>query len=624
MCQWTTDSQRLILEHFDMICSSPSDIYHFALPISPSLSWLHQYYSTEFSQEFRVVKGVSAGWGTCFRTVLPDSPPMVLKCWKDTIAVGLYSGSIIILNAITGVQVAILSGHIGWVGSLVFSPDGTSLVSGSSDRTIKLWDMQTGGVVKTFLGHTGQVSSVSMSADCTTIASGSEDKTIRLWGTQTGECYHIITQKDPVEYVCFFPLDPKHLISISGHKIWQSDISGQQIAPMCDGKSTTFSLDGIQFVVCNGSVVEVKSCNSKEIIARFHIAREQFQCCCFSPDNRVIAVGTAETIYIWDITGSDPHLLETFAGQNGPIISLAFSSPTFLISASLDKSVKFLQIGTSSADQVPANPKSAPPTSAPVRSITLQAKDGIAISSHSDGVVRIWDILTGLCKASFQSLAKNPHQMVTQLTDGRLISVWYTDKKICIWDTEKGELLRTVAVVGAPGNDDEEDGDEEDGDGDGRCEVKDLRISGDGSTVFCLDRCFIQSWSIGTGEVVGKVKFESPLVSTSPFLTIDGLRTWVYFPFVESTKGWDFGILGSSPIELSSTSKNGPHLDFVGGIRREKSFLPGIHDTVTERVVFQLPGRLTRPSDVQWDGQYLVAGYDSGEVLILECKYREL
>jgi WD40 repeat protein len=55
---------------------------------------------------------------------------------------------------------------------LAFSSDGTSLVSGSDDCTVKLWDVQTGGTVKTFFGHTELVLSVSISADYTIIASG--------------------------------------------------------------------------------------------------------------------------------------------------------------------------------------------------------------------------------------------------------------------------------------------------------------------------------------------------------------------------------------------------------------------------------------------------------------------
>jgi hypothetical protein len=45
-----------------------------------------------------------------------------------------------------------------------------------------------------------------------------------------------------------------------------------------------------------------------------------------------------------------------------------------------------------------------------------------------------------------------------------------------------------------------------------------------------------------------------------------------------------------------------------------------IKDTVTGKVVLQLNGRYAKPFDVQWDGQYLVAGYESGEVMILDLK----
>jgi len=545
-----------------------------------------------------VVKGVSSGWGACFRTVLLDSEPGTLACWKDTVAVGLHSCSIITLNAITGGQVAILSGHSHNVTSLAFSPDGALLVSGSWDCTVKLWDMQTGGVVKTFRSRQ-QIISVSISADCTTIASGGGNS-IFLWDVQTGENHHMIMQEYRMDYVCFYPLDPKHLISISNGKIWQWDISGQKIAPESDGSCIAFSLDGAQFVVCSGSGVEVQRSDSKEIVATFSIPNDRISCCCFSPDNQAIAVAAGITVYIWDITSTDPHLLETFIGHSMDILSLAFSSPSSLITISRDNSVKFWQIETLSTDLVPADPKSPPLASAPVKSITLQAKSGIAISSHSDGMVRIWDILAGLCRSSFQTPAKDSHWMDTHLTNNGLISVWFKDKKIYIWDTEKGGLLRTMLSP--------------------RGRAEDLRISGDGSTVFCMYLQSIWAWSLWTGEIVGKAWVDLDLQQDAT-LTIDGLRTWVWPPTKRPIQGWDFGTPGSSPVKLSETSQNRPCMDFVGGARKWRSFLPGVQDSVSRRVVFQLPERLARCSDAQWDGQYLVAGYSSGEVLILECNH---
>ena len=545
-----------------------------------------------------MVGGLSIGWGTCFRTVLLDNDPLAFACWKDTIAVGLEYNDIITLNAVTGSKIAVLSGHTGWVESLTFSPDGTSLVSGSDDTTVKLWDMQTGGVVKTFQGHTNLVQSVSISPNGTTIVSGSDDKTIRLWDIQTGECHCIIQQESSVGLVCFFSLDHQHFISISGGKVQEWNIGGHRIPPEYDGSHAAFSFNGTKLILCNGAAIQVQSSDSRAIVAKFLTENAEIHSCCFSPDGRLVAIAAGYTAYVWDITNSEPCLIETFIGHADIITSLVFFSPTSLISASWDQSVKFWQICTSPISPDVTDPKSIPHTS-PIKSIALQARDGVAISSDSDGVVKIWDLSTGLCKASFQTPAKGPCLRDAQLIDNRLILVWYTAEKIHIWDVEKGELLQTVD---APWD-----------------TVWDLRISGDGSKVFCggwnTEENFIHAWYIWTGEVMGEVILGSTRYLDT--LTIDNSRVWVYSS--RGIEGWDFGVPDSSSIKEYTEPLKRPHLDFICGIRRERSYLPGIVDTITGKVVFQPSSRYARPNDTQWDGQYLVAGYVTGEVLILDC-----
>jgi WD40 repeat protein len=171
------------------------------------------------------------------------------------------SGAIIILNVITGGRIAVLSGHTMTVRSLTFLLDGTSLVSGSCDTTLKLWDIQTGGVVRTFHGHTNWVLSISVSSDCTTIASGSEDQTIRLWDIQTGECHHVMQQQGFVDHVSFSPTDPQHLISVSGVVVQWWDVNGHQVGPTYLGSHAAFSLDGTQFVLCGLVIATV--CDSE-------------------------------------------------------------------------------------------------------------------------------------------------------------------------------------------------------------------------------------------------------------------------------------------------------------------------------------------------------------------------
>ena len=519
-----------------------------------------------------------------------DNKALGLAYWKDIIAIGTLSQDIIIFNAITGCQDAILSGHTDWVNSVTFLSGGVSLASGSSDRTVKLWDMQTGGVAKTFYGHTSSVFSVSVSIDCTTIASGSGDKTIRLWNIQAGECYCVIEQQEWVRWVCFSPIDPQYLISGSGHNIWKWNINDHQMDPMYEGFYAAFSSDGTQIVSCQGAAIIVQKSDSGAIVAKFPIADSNPDRCCFSPDNRLIAAAADETIYVWDITGSDPHIIETFVGQTYGIRSLIFSSPSSLISSSNYKSIKFWQIGASPADSTIASPNSIPLTLSPVKSITLQAKYNITISRHLDGVVSTWDISTGLCKASFQTPAGTYDQSDVQLINGRLILVWWVDKKIYIWDVEKGE---TVHMLDAPWGD-----------------VGDIRISGDGSKVFCQCSESIQALSMWTGEIVDGVGIE--FFGSTRALTVDGSRVWIHPPGLR-LQGWDFGITGSPPIQLPNT----PPLYF-NDTKTWDTRLHRIEDAVTGRVVLQLSGRFANPNCSQWDGRYLVAGYWSGEILILD------
>ena len=80
-----------------------------------------------------------------------------------------------------------LRGHDSLVNSVAFSPDGSKIISGSNDETIRVWDASTGiEMLPPFRGHDGRVNSVTFSPDGTKIISGSHDRTIRVWDASTG------------------------------------------------------------------------------------------------------------------------------------------------------------------------------------------------------------------------------------------------------------------------------------------------------------------------------------------------------------------------------------------------------------------------------------------------------
>lgn len=97
-----------------------------------------------------------------------------------------HSYDLRLLDAVTGKVLRTLKGHTNLPDGIAFHPDRKTLVSGSWDRTIKLWNVATGKVIRTLTGHTNDVVSIEVSHDGKTIVSGSDDGTVRLWDFATG------------------------------------------------------------------------------------------------------------------------------------------------------------------------------------------------------------------------------------------------------------------------------------------------------------------------------------------------------------------------------------------------------------------------------------------------------
>ena len=93
----------------------------------------------------------------------------------------------------TGACKQTLSGHTGAVYSAVFSGDGSSVLTASFDKTAKIWDCSTGTCKQTLSGHTGAITSAAFSGDGSSVLTASYDETAKIWDCSTGACKHTLS-----------------------------------------------------------------------------------------------------------------------------------------------------------------------------------------------------------------------------------------------------------------------------------------------------------------------------------------------------------------------------------------------------------------------------------------------
>jgi WD40 repeat protein len=90
-------------------------------------------------------------------------------------------------NLETGEEQLTLSGHSSWVQAVAVTADGKRVISGSNDNTVKVWNLETGEEQLTLSGHSGYVLAVAVTADGKRVISGSNDNTVKVWNLETGE-----------------------------------------------------------------------------------------------------------------------------------------------------------------------------------------------------------------------------------------------------------------------------------------------------------------------------------------------------------------------------------------------------------------------------------------------------
>jgi WD40 repeat protein len=271
-----------------------------------------------------------------------------------TIVTGSDDKTIKLWSLATGEEIRTLKKHSNWVWTLAISPDGKTLASGSADHTIKLWNLATGEEILTLKGHSSGVTSVAFSPDGATLASGSLDKTIKLWNLQTGQ--EIRTLEGHVKEVDSIAFSPDGKILASGGwdkkiKLWNLT-TGKEIRTL-EGHSDSilavaFSPDGMQ--IASGSkdkTIKLWNLVTGEAISTFKGHDDKVNSVAYlpSPDGMTLVSGSNDnTIKLWNI--STGQVIRTLKGDSGYIYAIAISpdGKTIASGGSADNIIKIWRI----------------------------------------------------------------------------------------------------------------------------------------------------------------------------------------------------------------------------------------------------------------------------------------
>jgi len=243
-----------------------------------------------------------------------------------------------------------MRGHTDGVGGVAFFNDGHRVVTGSRDKTLRIWNAQRGMLLgEPLQGHQESVLSVAVSPDDRRVASGGQDNIVIIWDVERKQIVFKLKHKESVNCVCFSP-DGKRLASGSNDgtaAIWDTMTGSVLTALVVQGVwmlSVAFSPDGLKLAsgALDGIIRVCQTGKATYILLKFKA--HEFGACgiAWSPDGQqLISASWDKKVKFWNSSTGRQIGQPCTDGRTDCIRSLAIASDgSFIATASDDKTVR--------------------------------------------------------------------------------------------------------------------------------------------------------------------------------------------------------------------------------------------------------------------------------------------
>ena len=288
---------------------------------------------------------------------------------------------------------ATLNGHRHRVQGVAFSPDGKKLASVSLDRTLRVWDVESGSLIVASQRGRSRMYAVVFSPDGKQVLTGNRDGTIGFWDPENAfQDFTLKAHRKIVNSVAFSP-DGKLALTASDDetvKIW--DVASKELYRVLKGHgddvySAVFSPDGkLVASASDDKTVIIWNVESGERVDTLRGHRNDVNTVAFSPNGKILASGSADkTIILWDFNTG--RIIRRLTQHTHYVFSVAFSpNGKFLASSSRDFTVRLWDVETGRMLRVFRGHRKH------VYTVAF-SPDGLKIASGSaDRMVKIWNM----------------------------------------------------------------------------------------------------------------------------------------------------------------------------------------------------------------------------------------